>query len=66
MDVTVDGVKSDLSPVFGGGMSMLEVTEGTHEIEMAYRSPGLRGGLIVTCVSAVLCAAIRLIHRRKN
>lgn len=64
--VTVDGVKSDLSPVFGGGMSMLEVTEGTHEIEMAYRSPGLRGGLIVTCVSAVLCAAIRLIHRRKN
>ena len=23
---------------------MLEVTEGTHEIEMAYRSPGLRGG----------------------
>lgn len=64
--VTVDGVKSDLSPAFGGGMSMLEVTEGTHEIEMTYRSPGLRGGLIVTCVSAVLCAAIRLIHRRKN
>lgn len=64
--VTVDGTRVELSPAFGGGMSMLEVIEGTHEIEMTYRSPGLRGGLIVTCISAVLCATIRLIHRRKN
>lgn len=64
--VTVDGVKSDLSPAFGGGMSMLEVTEGTHEIEMTYRSPGLNAGITITGISAVLCAAIYLIKRRTS
>ena len=64
--VTVDGVKSDLSPAFGGGMSMLEVTEGTHEIEMTYRSPGLNAGITITGISAVLCAAIYLIKRRMS
>lgn len=64
--VMVDGVKSGLSPAFGGGMSMLEVTEGTHEIEMTYRSPGLNAGITITGISAVLCAAIYLIKRRMS
>lgn len=56
--VTVDGAKSDLSPAFGGGMSMLEVTEGTHEIEMTYRSPGLVAGCIAS--GAALSAIVTL------
>jgi len=64
--VTVDGTRVELSPAFGGGMSVLEVTEGTHEIEMTYRSPGLNAGITITGISAVLCAAIYLIKRRTS
>lgn len=63
---TVDGTRVELSPAFGGGMSVLEVTEGTHEIEMTYRSPGLNAGITITGISAVLCAAIYLIKRRMS
>lgn len=64
--VTVDGTRVEPSPAFGGGMSVLEVTEGTHEIEMTYRSPGLNAGITITGISAVLCAAIYLIKRRMS
>ncbi len=62
----VDGTRVELSPAFGGGMSVLEVAEGTHEIEMTYRSPGLNAGITITGISAVLCAAIYLIKRRMS
>ena len=56
--VTVDGTRVELSPAFGGGMSVLEVTEGTHEIEMTYRSPGLIAGCIAS--GAALSAIVTL------
>lgn len=62
--VMVDNAPVDLSPAYGGGMSMLEVPEGDHEIEITYRSPGLDIGCALSTVASVLMAAAALFLRR--
>lgn len=57
--VTVDGTSAELSPAYGSGMSLLEVPEGDHEIEMTYKLPGLSMGMIASLASTI--ALIRLI-----
>lgn len=51
--VTVDGTAVELSPAYGGSMSLIEVSAGEHEIEMTYRSPGLSIGMIVSLASTI-------------
>ncbi len=51
--VTVDGTAVELSPAYGGGMSLIEVPAGEHEIEMTYRSPGLSIGMISSLASTI-------------
>ena len=64
--VTVDGTAVELSPAYGGGMSLIEVPTGDHEIEMTYRSPGLGAGIIVSGVAAASIAALALIRRKRD
>lgn len=65
-NVTVDGTAVELSPAYDGGMSLIEVPAGEHEIEMTYRSPGLGVGIIVSGVAAASIAALTLIRRKRN
>lgn len=62
--VTVDGASAELSPAYGGGMSVLEVPEGELEIEMTYRSPGLGIGTIVSLTALLIVGTAGL--RRKG
>lgn len=55
--VTVDGTAVELSPAYGGGMSLIEVPTGEHEIEMTYRSPGLGVGFAITAISVLITIA---------
>lgn len=64
--VTVDGDRVDLSPAFGGGMSMLELDAGNHAIEMTYRSPGFLPGCILSMCSAALICAYGLIRSKQG
>ena len=64
--VTVDGTAVEPSPAYSGGMSLIEVPAGEHEIEMTYRSPGLGVGIIVSGVVAASIAALTLIRRKRN
>lgn len=62
--VMVDNAPVELSPAYGGGMSMLEVSEGDHEIEMTYRSPGRGIGVAITAASLAILLACRLVEKR--
>lgn len=64
--VTVDGTAVELSPAYGGGMSLIEMPAGEHAIEMTYRSPGLGMGIIVSGVAAASIAALTLIWRKRK
>ena len=62
--VAVDGTAVELSPAYGGGMSLLEVPEGDHEIEMTYRSLGLGAGAAASLIALLIVGATGL--RRKG
>ena len=61
---TVDGTAAELSPAYGGGMSLIEVPAGEHEIEMTYRSPGLGAGTAASLIALLIVGATGL--RRKG
>ncbi|MCR5717756.1 MAG: YfhO family protein [Oscillospiraceae bacterium] len=61
--VYVDGQKSDLFPLFGG-MCGVNLTEGTHEIEMRYSPQGFIPGLCVTVVSLAILVLLYLKERK--
>lgn len=65
-EVTVDGEPAQLEPAFGGGMSSVAVTAGTHTVEMTYRSPGLLLGCAVTAVAAAGTVAIAVAGRARR
>lgn len=62
--VTVDGTSAELSPAYGGGMSLLEVPAGEHVIVMTHRSPGLKAGAIVSLTALLVVWAAVLWRKR--
>jgi hypothetical protein len=42
------------------------VTAGEHTVEMRYRTPGLRSGLLVSLGGAVLFLALALANKRRT
>lgn len=62
--VNVDGEDATLSPAFGGGMSLIKMEKGEHDITMNYRSPGLITGCIVSITSLGVVFAMKALERR--
>lgn len=64
---TIDGAPAEI--IRSGGMMLLRVPKGEHDIRFLYHTPGLRPGAVVSAVSwaafagVCICAAVK---RRKN
>ena len=61
----VDGAKTKLYQANTGFMAV-ELTEGTHKVELRYMLPGLRAGLAMCAAGAVGLAALLVCGRRKK
>lgn len=61
--VQVNGESVDMRPAFDGGLSAIELPEGTDTISMTYRSPGFITGCII---SGITLAALGISHAVKQ
>lgn len=60
----IDGKEVALSPAFGGGMSQIQVPEGSHRIEMRFRSPGFTVGCAVSIAALAACLVVVRVQKR--
>lgn len=61
---TIDGKEVTLSPAFGGGMSQIQVPEGSHRIEMRFRSPGFTVGCAASIAALAACLVVVRVQKR--
>ncbi len=61
-NATIDGDKTDI--IVSGGMMIIKVPSGEHEIVFSYYTPALRVGIIITMISIFIFAAYSLIRRK--
>lgn len=66
--VYVDGKETEITPVSDTFIAF-EISQGEHEIELKFTTPGLYAGAVITCVGiavfAVLCVVSSKIRRKK-
>lgn len=60
----IDGKEVALSPAFGGGMSQIQVPEGSHRIEMRFQSPGFTVGCAVSIAALAACLVVVRVQKR--
>lgn len=63
-NVTIDGKEVALSPAFGGGMSQIQVPEGSHRIEMRFQSPGFTVGCAASIAALAACLVVARVQKR--
>lgn len=61
---TIDGKEVALSPAFGGGMSQIQVPEGSHRIEMRFQSPGFTVGCAASIAALAACLVVVRVKKR--
>lgn len=61
---TIDGKEVALSPAFGGGMSQIQVPEGSHRIEMRFQSPGFTVGCAASIAALAACLVVVRVQKR--
>lgn len=61
---TIDGKEVALSPAFGGGMSQIQVPEGSHRIEMRFQSPGFTVGCAASIAALAACFVVARVQKR--
>ena len=65
----VDGKETEITPVADTFIAF-EISEGDHEIELKFTTPGLYAGAVITCVGiatfAVLCVVSSKIRKEKK
>lgn len=59
----VDGVKMRI--IDSGGMMLIPVVAGDHEIELVYHTPGFKAGVIISILGWIAFAAMIVLHKRK-
>lgn len=60
----IDGKEVALSPAFGGGMSQIQVPEGSHRIEMRFQSPGFTVGCAASIAALVACLVVVRVQKQ--
>ena len=63
-NVTIDGKEVALSPALGGGMSQIQVPEGSHRIEMRFQSPGFTVGCAASIAALAACLVVARVQKR--
>lgn len=61
---TIDGKEVALSPAFGGGMSQIQVPEGSHRIEMRFQSPGFTVGCAASIAALAACLVVVRVQKQ--
>lgn len=61
---TVDGTKTSI--IKSGGMMLIKVPSGNHNVEFSYYTPGLKLGLVVAAVAWVAFIGMIIIFKRKK
>ena len=61
---TVDGIQTDI--IKSGGMMLIKVSAGNHNVEFTYGTPGFKIGLIIAAVGWCGFIALMLMARRKD
>jgi len=64
-EVYIDGEKQETYDL-GLGLLFCDIKAGTHTVEYRYRAPGLALGIVISSVTAVLCAAYAVWEIRKK
>lgn len=62
----VDGKSKAIQELTGGVFISVPMDEGLHEIELAFRPPGLFAGLGITVLAILLLSVIQYISRKKH
>ena len=60
----IDGKKTDI--IVSGGMMLIRVPSGIHNIEFSYYTPGLKIGLIISILSMVIFLAFLIMQKGKS
>lgn len=60
----IDGKEVALSPAFGGGMSQIQVPEGSHRIEMRFQSSGFTVGCAASIAALAACLVVARVQKR--
>ncbi|SHJ49367.1 YfhO family protein [Pseudobutyrivibrio xylanivorans] len=61
---TIDGIKTDI--IKSGGMMLIKVPSGNHNIEFSYCTPGLKLGLIVAAIGWISFIGMIIIFKKKK
>ena len=61
---TVDGTKTDI--INSGGMMLIKVPAGNHNLEFSYSTPGFKIGAIIALIGWLAFIALCLLYRRKE
>ncbi|SFN78137.1 membrane protein YfhO [Pseudobutyrivibrio sp. UC1225] len=61
---TVDGTETEI--IKSGGMMLIKVPSGNHNVEFSYYTPGLKLGLVVAALGWVAFIGMIIIFRRKK
>ena len=60
----VDGTNTTI--VNSGGMMLIKVPAGQHEVEFTYSTPGYKVGVVITLIGWIAFIALNLLYRRKE
>ncbi|MBE5910016.1 YfhO family protein [Pseudobutyrivibrio sp.] len=61
---TIDGQKTDI--VYSGGMMLIKVPAGQHDIVFTYYTPGLKAGMIISAISWVAFIALVAFTKKRG
>ena len=61
---TVDGIKTDI--INSGGMMLIKVPAGNHNLEFSYSTPGFKIGAIIALIGWLAFIALCLLYGRKE
>jgi len=61
---TVDGEKIDI--IVSGGMMLVKVPAGTHELKFSYCTPGYKLGLAITAISWMIYLGLGFLSKKKK
>lgn len=60
----IDGEETDI--IVSGGMMIIKVPDGVHNVEFSYYTPGLKVGLVVSAISFALFLLYSFVIRKKT
>ncbi len=65
-ELYVDGVNTEITPLWGNSFLSTELEEGTHTIKLVYKQSGLPAGAVVSAASILIAIFLMLLEKKKG